>query len=149
EVPALAALRHPQPAALVRTRRALVVSGGPARNGNDVDATGAGVDAAHRERSDAHAVLFGQGLGDVGADGQGRPLRPGHPRAIEGSGFGGGHAAPPWVDPPGPVGLIGKGNTAVLWVIGPVTKVSRCLIVSSGTQPARMRRGSRMPSPKR
>lgn len=32
-------------------------------------------------------------------------------------------------------------------VVGPVMKVSKCLIVSSGTQPARIRSGSRMPSP--
>jgi len=148
QVPALAALRHPQPSGLVCTWSALVVSGGPARNGNDVDTTGGGLDAAHGQRADAYAVLFGQGLGDVGADGQGGPLSLGRPGAVEGGEFGGGHAAPPWVDPPGPVGLVGKGSTAVLWEVGPVTKVSSCLIVLSGTQPARMRKGSRMPSPK-
>src|SRR6185437_5319313 len=118
------------------------------RDRNDVDTTGGGIDAAHGQWSDAHAVLFGQGLGDVGADGQGRPLSPGHPRTVEGGEFGGGHAAPPCVDPPGPVGLVGKGSTAVLWEVGPMTKVSSCLIVLSGTQPARMRKGLRMPSPK-
>jgi hypothetical protein len=85
QVPALAALSHTQPPGLVCTWRALVLPGGPARNRNDVDLSGSGVDAAHGQRPDAHPVLFGQGQGDVGADGQGRPLSPGHPRTIEGS----------------------------------------------------------------
>ena len=59
QVPALAALGHPQPPGLVRTWRALVVPGGPARNRHDVDPAGGGVDAAHGQRSDAHPVLFG------------------------------------------------------------------------------------------
>ena len=82
EVPALAALDHPQPAGLLRTGRALVGPGGPAGHGHDVDAAGGGVDAAHGQWPDADAVLFGQGLGDISAQRQYGPLRPGHPRGI-------------------------------------------------------------------
>ena len=65
EVPALAALNHPQPTGLLRAGRALVVPGGPAGDGDDVGAAGGGVDAAHGQWADADAVLFGQGLGDI------------------------------------------------------------------------------------
>jgi hypothetical protein len=65
EVPALAALGHPQPAGLVRAGRALVGTGGPTGHRYHVNAAGCGVDAAHCERPDADAVLFGQGLGHI------------------------------------------------------------------------------------
>ena len=51
-----------------------------------------------------------------------------------------GHAAPPRVDPVGSVGLIGKGSTVVSRVVGPVTNVSSCLIVSSIPNNERLRR---------
>ena len=67
EVPALAALGHPQPAGLVRARWTLVCPGGPTGHRDDVDAAGGGVDAAHGQGPDADAVLLGQGLGDISA----------------------------------------------------------------------------------
>jgi hypothetical protein len=62
EVPALSALHHPQPPCLVRTGPALILPGGPAGDGHDVHPTGGGVDAAHRQGSDTHPVLLGDGL---------------------------------------------------------------------------------------
>jgi hypothetical protein len=47
EVPAFAALGHPQPAGLLCTRLALVLPGGSAGDGDDVGVAGGGVDAAH------------------------------------------------------------------------------------------------------
>jgi hypothetical protein len=67
EVPAFAALDHPQSAGLIRAGRALVLPGGPAGDGDDVDAAGGGIDAAHGQWPDADAVLFGQGHGDLSA----------------------------------------------------------------------------------
>jgi hypothetical protein len=93
EVPALAALGHPQPPGLICTRAAVVFSGGSAGHGNDVEAAGGGVDAAHRQRPDAHAVLLGQHLGDLGAQGQFGALGPGHLPGIHSRGVGGGHQA--------------------------------------------------------
>ena len=88
EVPALAALDHPQPAGLVCAGRALVGPGGSAGDGDDVDAAGGGVDAAHGQWPDADAVLFGQGLGDISGQRQCGALRPGHPRGINAGGCG-------------------------------------------------------------
>src|ERR671916_141890 len=59
QMPTLAALDHPQPTGLVRTRPTLVVPGGPARYRHHLDAAGDGVDAAHGQWPDADAVLFG------------------------------------------------------------------------------------------
>jgi hypothetical protein len=64
----------------------LVFAGGAAGDGHDVDAAGGGVDPAHGQRSDTDAVLFGQGLGDVGAQRQYGALRPGHPCVINAGG---------------------------------------------------------------
>jgi hypothetical protein len=56
----------------------------------------------------------------------------------EGHTAGSGHAGPPRGDP-----VDVSDSRAACWLAGLVMKVSRCLIASSGTQPARMRRGSR------
>jgi hypothetical protein len=91
EVPALAALGHPQSAGLLRTGVALVFSGGPTRDRDDVDAAGGGVDPAHGQGPDADAVLFGQDVDDISAEWQRGPLSPGHPSRIKGGGVGDGH----------------------------------------------------------
>jgi hypothetical protein len=93
KVPALAALGHPQPTGLVRTRPTLVVTGGPTGHRHHLDAAGDGVDPAHGQWPDADAVLLGQSPGDISADRQRRPLRPGHPRDINTGGISGGHQA--------------------------------------------------------
>jgi hypothetical protein len=91
EVPALAALRHPQPAGLFRAGWAVVLAGRSAGHGHHVDTPRGGVDSAHGQRSNAYAVFLGEGLGDISAQGQRRSLSPGQPGSVEGGGFGRGH----------------------------------------------------------
>ena len=176
EVPAFAALGHPQPAVLVRARAAAVLPAGAAGDGDDVDPAGGEVEPPHRQRSDTHAVVFGEPLGDVAGQGEQRLLRAGELILIDPLGAAiravvrltrrqlairgtrrrrGGlvvvevaHAAPP----AGCSAGVGSDSTCPACGragAGPVTKSSSCLIVSSGTQPARIRRGSRTPSPNR
>ena len=77
EVPALPALHDPQPAGLVRARPAPVLPGGAAGHRHDVDPPGRVVDAAHRQRAHAHAVVLGELAGDVGGQREQGPLRAG------------------------------------------------------------------------
>jgi hypothetical protein len=93
EVPALAALHHPQLAGFLRAGAALVLTGRSAGDGHHLDAAGGGVDPTHGQRSDADAMLLSQGLGNVGAQRQGGPLRPGHSRGVMGGGGCRGHQA--------------------------------------------------------
>src|SRR5918997_4768334 len=93
EMPALTALGHPELAGLLRAGSALIVSGGPARDGDDLHGPGSGVDTAHRQWSHAHSVLFSDCLGDVDAQWQRGSLRPGHLRAVERVGLGVTHQA--------------------------------------------------------
>jgi hypothetical protein len=83
EVPAFAALSHPQPAGFLGAGMALVVSGGPAGHGHDVDAAGGGVDATHSQRTGTDAVLLGESLGNISCQWQRGPLRPGHPPGVQ------------------------------------------------------------------
>jgi hypothetical protein len=91
EVPALAALGHPQPPRLLRTRFALVLPGGAAGHRDDLHPPGGGVDPAHRQRPHTDSVLLGDGLDDLRAQGQCGPLCPGHPRGIQADRLSNGH----------------------------------------------------------
>jgi hypothetical protein len=58
EMPTLAPLRNPQPAALLRARWALSFPGGPARDKTMPTQTGGDIDTAHGHRSNAHTALL-------------------------------------------------------------------------------------------
>ena len=70
-----------------------MLTGGSARDGDDVYAAGGGVDPAHGQWPGADTVLFGQGVGNVGAERQRGSLSSGHPRGIEAGGIY--HRSPP------------------------------------------------------
>ncbi len=93
EMPPRLALRHPELAGTLRTRRALGCQGGPARHRDDLSFPGDHVDPAHRQRADAHPVLrrdclqdmAGERLAQAGGPAARRRFRRPHGR--------GGHAA--------------------------------------------------------
>src|SRR5918998_5625644 len=80
EMPALTALGHPELAGLLRAGSALIVSRGPARDGDDLHGPGSGVDTAHRQWSHAYSVLFSDCLGNIRAQWQCSPLLAGQLR---------------------------------------------------------------------
>jgi hypothetical protein len=93
KVPTLAALGHPLPSGLVRTRPTLVFPGGPTSHRHHLDSAGDGVDPAHGQWPDTDAVPLGQSPGDISADRQRSPLRPSHRRDIDSGGISSGHQA--------------------------------------------------------
>jgi hypothetical protein len=90
QVPALAALGHPQMPIPLGTRRTLARQGRPTRHIDDLGFAGRGIDALERDGPDAHPVLDGDGLDHI----TGQRLR--HPNRTRGSAVCRcGHAASP------------------------------------------------------